>query len=114
MFLISKRVDQDRENITYSQIIDLIEVERSRLVQRYDSFFQEVTILKEGMSFGELALNSGAPRAATILCKTDCHFAVMSKADYEKFLLNTAKKNMQLALDFLKSLPFIGNTGTRG
>jgi CRP-like cAMP-binding protein len=73
----------------------------------------EITVLKEGMSFGELALNSGQPRAATIICKSDCHFAVMSKADYEKCLLSIAKKNMQLALDFLRSLPFIGNTITR-
>jgi len=72
----------------------LIEAELKRLKRRYDSLFIEVTILKEGMSFGELALNSGVPRAATIVCKTDCHFAVMSKADYEKCLLNTAKKNM--------------------
>ena len=78
-----------------------------------ESLFQEVTILSDGMSFGELALNSGQKRAATILCKTDCHFAVMNKADYEKCLLMTAKKNMQLALDFLRSLPFIGNTCTR-
>ena len=78
-----------------------------------ESLFQEVTILTDGMSFGELALNSGQKRAATILCKTDCHFAVMNKSDYEKCLLMTAKKNMQLALDFLRSLPFIGNTCTR-
>lgn len=37
----------------------------------------------------------------------------MSKADYEKCLLAIAKKNMQLALEFLRSLPFIGNTITR-
>lgn len=78
-----------------------------------ESLFQEVTILTEGMSFGELALNSGQKRAANIVCKTDCHFAVMNKADYEKCLLITAKKNMQLALEFLRSLPFIGNTCTR-
>jgi len=66
------------------------------------------------MSFGELALNSGQPRAATIECLTDCHFAVMSKADYEKCLLITAKKSMQLALEFLKALPFIGGQCTRG
>jgi CRP-like cAMP-binding protein len=34
------------------------------------------------MSFGELALNNNQPRAATITCKTDCHFAVMNKVDY--------------------------------
>jgi len=94
MTSISKKIESEKENQSFSKIIDLIESERNRLIRRFDSLFQEVTILKEGMSFGELALNSGVPRAATILCKTDCHFAVMSKADYEKCLLNTAKKNM--------------------
>lgn len=94
-------------------IIQLIEKECEWLERIEESLFHEVTILTEGMSFGELALNSGQKRAATILCKTDCHFAVMNKADYEKCLLITAKKNMQLALEFLRSLPFIGNTCTR-
>jgi CRP-like cAMP-binding protein len=35
-----------------------------------------------GKSFGELALVNNRPRAATIVCKADSHFAVMSKNDY--------------------------------
>jgi CRP-like cAMP-binding protein len=42
--------------------------------------------LKSGKAFGELALIKNKPRAATIRCNEDSHFAVMSKVDYEKVL----------------------------
>ena len=48
--------------------------------------FIEVLILRSGKAFGELALIKNKPRAATILCLTECHFAVMSKANNEKIL----------------------------
>ncbi len=48
--------------------------------------FIEVTTLKSGKSFGELALIKNKPRAATIICQEVCHFAVISKADYTKVL----------------------------
>lgn len=48
--------------------------------------FHEIVCLKTGKSFGELALIKHKPRAATIKCVTDCHFAVMSKQDYKKVL----------------------------
>lgn len=35
-----------------------------------------------GKSFGELALITNKPRAATIKCLTECHFAVMNKINY--------------------------------
>ena len=36
----------------------------------------------EGKSFGELALMTSKPRAATIQCKKDSEFAVLEKNDY--------------------------------
>ena len=42
----------------------------------------EVAILNHGSSFGELALISNKPRAATIKCITDTHFLVLHKQDY--------------------------------
>ena len=35
--------------------------------------------LGEGAGFGELALINDNPRGATILCKSNCDFAVMNK-----------------------------------
>jgi CRP-like cAMP-binding protein len=48
--------------------------------------FIETGVLTSGKAFGELALIKNKPRAATIICLEDCHFAVMSKSDYEKVL----------------------------
>jgi CRP-like cAMP-binding protein len=48
--------------------------------------FIDFKIIKTGASFGELALITNKPRAATINCMQDCHFAVMAKSDYEKVL----------------------------
>ena len=63
--------------------------------------FIEATILKSGKSFGELALIKKQPRAATIRCLEDSHFAVMSKSDYEKVLQKIEQKNMNKIIEFL-------------
>lgn len=47
---------------------------------------REVKILKTGDAFGELALLGNKPRAATILCKEDSHFAVLDKQYYKEIL----------------------------
>lgn len=39
--------------------------------------------LLKGQSFGELALIDDKPRGASILCKTDCYFAVLSKEGFK-------------------------------
>ena len=49
----------------------------------------EVRVLEIGNSFGELALMENKPRAATIKCKENCHFAVLDK----QFFLHILSKN---------------------
>lgn len=46
----------------------------------------EVKILNSGASFGELALLDKKPRAATIICKENCHFGVLDKNAFERIL----------------------------
>jgi CRP-like cAMP-binding protein len=48
--------------------------------------FIQSTTIKSGKAFGELALIKNKPRAATIKCLEDCHFAVMQKIDFDKVL----------------------------
>jgi CRP-like cAMP-binding protein len=45
-----------------------------------------VTTLKEGACFGELALQSSKPRAATIRCKTDCSMYIISQEHFQKVM----------------------------
>eukprot|EP00347_Sterkiella_histriomuscorum_P012371 403368842 len=65
----------------------------------------EVAQLKSGQSFGELALISNKPRAATIKCMTDAHFLVLQKKDYEQILGRFEEANMNKFVEFLKQMP---------
>ena len=62
-------------------------------------------MIEAGSSFGELALISSKPRAATIRCKTDCYFAVLEKEDYNKIYGEIQEKILNEKIDFFKSLP---------
>ena len=52
-----------------------------------------------------MALKNNRPRAATIKCLTDCHFAVINKMDYDSLLKKIDLKKEKKLLDFLESLP---------
>lgn len=67
--------------------------------------FQEVLILRDGSSFGELALLEKKPRAATIKCKEDSHFAVLDKSSYQRILSKLMNEKKQEIVNFLKKLP---------
>ena len=77
-----------------------------------DLFFEEY-VLSQCTCFGEVALNHNLPRAATIRCKTNCHFAVMSKKDYQKCLLSITRKQLQSVIDFQRQLPFLVGQNSR-
>eukprot|EP00927_Polykrikos_kofoidii_P072808 TRINITY_DN68902_c0_g1_i1.p1 TRINITY_DN68902_c0_g1~~TRINITY_DN68902_c0_g1_i1.p1 ORF type:complete len:416 (+),score=111.37 TRINITY_DN68902_c0_g1_i1:89-1336(+) len=49
---------------------------------------QEVMSYGSGDYFGELALLSGEPRAATVTCKTDCKLLVLSRRTFKSLLGN--------------------------
>jgi CRP-like cAMP-binding protein len=54
-----------------------------------DGQMREVKVIQAGEAFGELALIKNMPRAASIICKQDCHFGVLDKSHYKKILSNT-------------------------
>ena len=41
--------------------------------------FYELKTIKTGDSFGQLALMENKPRAATIICRENTHFAILEK-----------------------------------
>ena len=55
----------------------------------------EVRILESGAAFGELALMDSKPRAATIVCKEECYFAVLDKKPFKE-ILGIEKPNLRL------------------
>lgn len=69
----------------------------------------EVNTLNTGASFGELALLSNKPRAATIICKEDCHFAVLEKDDFRRILKSAEEKKLLEEMNFFASLYIFKN-----
>ena len=65
----------------------------------------EVATMSSGQSFGELALIYDQPRAASILTKNDCHFAVLGKQDYARILEKDATIEFQKIDRILRLCP---------
>ncbi|CAG9334175.1 unnamed protein product [Blepharisma stoltei] len=66
---------------------------------------QEVLILRDGASFGELALLEKKPRAASIQCKEPSHFAVLDKPNYQRILSKLMNDKKQDIVNYLQNLP---------
>lgn len=58
-----------------------------------------------GMAFGELALIKDQPRAASIQCEVDTHFAVLSKDDYLNIIGKIESRKLELFIEFLHDIP---------
>ena len=56
--------------------------------------------MQTGASFGELALIMNEPRKATVMCLTDCYFAVLEKQEYSKVLQRIQQKDHHKKLEF--------------
>ena len=57
-----------------------------------------INVLKEGNLFGEISLNLKEPRTATVICKVDSCFGLLTAYTYERIL----KNNYEIELKFLK------------
>lgn len=65
----------------------------------------EVAVLGSGKHFGELALTTNKPRAATVKCIIGTHLMALSKHDYSKVLLRFEEANLYKFIDFLRQMP---------
>ena len=81
------------------------------LLEKYHRFewFVEVVELQPGHSFGELALLSDKPRAATVRCLTDCTLAVIGRHDYQRLLQKIEQKHIEERIQFFWQLPFLSH-----
>lgn len=70
-----------------------------------EPIFDQVGRMGQGKSFGELALLKTKPRAARIVCETNCEFACMCKADYKNVLAKIEERLANDMIDFLQSIP---------
>ena len=66
-----------------------------------------------GQSFGELAIINDEWRAASAITKTECHFAVLTRTDYEKVLLSNERKAMEIKISKLQTMPMFQDWARR-
>ena len=69
--------------------------------------FLTIAKLKDGSSFGELALIDNKPRMATIRCLRNTNFMVLSKNDYNSVLGVIERRDYQEKINFLKNIPIL-------
>ena len=63
--------------------------------------------LNEGNSFGELSLIDDVPRYLTVVCDTECTFAVIFKERYKKTFEKIEKRNLEERVKFFRGMTFI-------
>lgn len=76
------------QELTERETANLATLRRFQAVK----WFTEACKVHEGQSFGELALLSDEPRAATVRTETACEFAVLSRDDFVKVLKKVETK----------------------
>lgn len=91
MKLISNRLLKSKTNLN-PYLLELLETPMI-----------EVAVLSDGQSFGELALISNKPRAASIKTKSNCYFAVLNKEDYQNVYGVIERNHLNKKIDLLKS-----------
>lgn len=70
-----------------------------------ETHYKEVVEISKGESFGELALESSKPRAASAKCKENSHFLTLEKIDYNRMIAKIVRDKRNNVVNFLKTLP---------
>eukprot|EP00347_Sterkiella_histriomuscorum_P006060 403354217 len=71
-------------------------------------FMQYITTLKQGDSFGEMALLYNRPRFATIETETDTHFLTLDQKEFDILIKEVQEKQMNEELKTIKKFPIFG------
>lgn len=66
--------------------------------------FEEVNVLRDGHTFGELALLRDEKRMASIVCKEETHFAVLEKQDFKRLIGEVSERRINEVVTFLRSI----------
>lgn len=96
---------ETQESLSNSDSEEIEESAKSAKKEESQDFIQ-VAVNGPGTSFGELSLIHKRPRSASVMAVTDCVFAILSKANYQKMLLKQQKAELEMKTKFLQSIPF--------
>ena len=104
--------------------INEINNDKGEKINKVEFVLTDVKTLYSGASFGELALIDNKPRAATIKCKENSHFAVLQKKYFnnilsqliiyiyiyiKKFIEEVEKQKLYTEIEFLRSLDVLNS-----
>ena len=96
----------DQGNSFYVLLAGSCAVLQSSLSGQKD--YEQLIIVRQGEGVGELALISKKLRAASVLCREECHFAVLSREDYTRILARAHEELLQEKIDLLSLHPIFG------
>ncbi len=87
----TEKISKGTEVITQGEIGDkfyFLEEGNAIAYKKFDDnpIPKEVMKYKEGQFFGELALMKGDPRAATVICETDCVYLTLDRLSFKRLL----------------------------
>ena len=81
-------------------------------VKRYKAVkpeYRQLALLRQGEYFGELALITYKPRAASVICRENSHFAVLERDDYLRVLGQAHDQTLKGKLQLLLQNPAFHN-----
>lgn len=95
----------DKVETVVSQKEQIIEqVAREDTLEDKDYHYKNVASIWDGKIFGELALISHKPRAATIQSITECHFATLDRRSFQ-IIQSNHEKALNKRIEIIKNVP---------
>jgi CRP-like cAMP-binding protein len=66
---------------------------------------KQLTVIRPGECFGELALIANMPRAAGVICREDTHLAVLDRGEYYRILAKVQDQQLRKKVELLQRHP---------
>jgi CRP-like cAMP-binding protein len=103
------RLFRDKFKRENKEIVKVVREADNEFIEIEVNKLDEVNVLKEGDGFGELALISDRPRAATVVARERVSLLVIQKYQFKRILGNISSRRVMTKIRFLQSLPYFSS-----